>query len=690
MSAAQPAPPVPVGPTPAPRQLAWQALEYYAFVHFNMNTFTNMEWGMGTESPEQFNPTELDCRQWARVCRDAGMKGIIITAKHHDGFCLWPSAYTDHSVEKSPWRDGKGDLLRELSDACKEFGLKFGVYLSPWDRHEPSYGDSDRYNEHFKGQLRETLTHYGDVFEVWFDGACGEGPNGKKQVYDWPGFIGVVRECQPGAVIFSDAGPDIRWVGNESGFANPTNWSLLNRDEFSPGSSRYRELTSGHENGTHWLPAECDVSIRPGWYYHPEQDDEVKSLKALLDIYFHSVGRNGSLLLNLPVDTRGLVHENDAARLMELRRFIDAAFDRNLVLGATATSDTVRGNDDAFGANAAIDGDDSTYWATDDGVTAGSVTIDLDAAATFNVIMIREPIALGQRVQSFTVEAWQDGAWKEIAQGTTVGNKRLLRLDAVTADKVRLNILQAKACPAITAFGLFLAPPSVSIAPDRRSFLGSQEITLSSDVPGAAIHYTLDGSEPTQDTTLYTGPFALTQSATLRARAIAGGKATVVPAQAEFTGYSTADLRPSATTRGKTKGGLRYAYYEDGWQSLQDMERAEPKDTGTASKCDISLNQRDEHYAFKFEGYVEVPEDGLYTFYTKSDDGSRLFVDGKRIVDNDGLHGMEERSGQAPLRAGLHAIEIQYFNAKGGGQLRVSYEGPGIPKQKIPNEAYRR
>ncbi|MFH1943331.1 MAG: alpha-L-fucosidase, partial [bacterium] len=259
-------PPHPYGPIPSPCQLTWHELEYCAFIHFNMNTFTDREWGDGTEDPEQFKPTELDCRQWARVCKEAGMKGIILTAKHHDGFCLWPSKFTEHTVKNSPWREGKGDVLRELSEACREFGLKFGVYLSPWDRREPSYGDSPRYNQHFKNQLTEVLTQYGDIFEVWFDGACGEGPNGKRQVYDWPGFIDVVRKHQPGAVIFSDGGPDVRWVGNENGFANPTNWSLLRRDEVYPGYPDYHELTSGHADGTHWVPAECDVSIRPSWY----------------------------------------------------------------------------------------------------------------------------------------------------------------------------------------------------------------------------------------------------------------------------------------------------------------------------------------------------------------------------------------------------------------------------------------
>ena len=452
-------PPAPLAPVPSERQLAWHELEYYAFVHFNMNTFTDMEWGTGKEPPSQFDPTALDCRQWARIFRDAGMKAVIITAKHHDGFCLWPSAFTEHSVKSSPWRDGKGDLLRELSDACREFGLKLGIYMSPWDRHEPAYGDSPRYNEHFKNQLAEVLTSYGDVFEVWFDGACGEGPNGKKQVYDWPGFVAVVREHQPAAVIFSDAGPDVRWVGNENGFADETNWALLNRDEFHPGSPRYRELTSGHRDGTHWLPAEADVSIRPGWYYHPAEDERVKTLAELVDIYFKSVGRNASLLLNIPVDRRGLVHENDARHLMELRTYLDNTFSRDLAAGKPSEATCVRGGDPRFGAGKAVDKDLTTYWAVDDGVTQASLEVDLGRDARFNVVMLREFIPLGQRVEAFSVEALVEGSWRNVAEGTTIGSKRLLRIPDTEAGRIRLNIHEAKACSAISAIGLYLAPP---------------------------------------------------------------------------------------------------------------------------------------------------------------------------------------------------------------------------------------
>ena len=432
-------PPEPFGAVPSERQLAWHELSYYAFIHFGPNTFTDVEWGHGDENPEVFNPTEFDARQWARVIRDAGMEGVIITAKHHDGFALWPSNYSTHTVRESAWRDGKGDALAELAEACAEYGLKFGVYVSPWDRNHPKYG-TDEYNDVFKAMLEEVLTSYGPIFEVWFDGANGEGPNGKKQVYDFPGFAEVVREHQPMAVIFSDAGPDIRWVGNERGYAGETNWSTVNDGAFYPGIPGVNDqLQAGHEDGDIWLPTEIDTSIRPGWFYHRDQDTEVRPLEELIDVWFHSVGRNGNLLLNLPVDDRGLIHENDAERLMELRSYLDRAFQDNLAAGAGASATR-----SGYPASLTLDGDPNTYWATPDGVTAAELIIDLGGAAEVNTLLMQEYIALGQRVRGFTVSAEQDGAWVEVARGTTIGNRRILRWNSVTTERLKV-VVDAKA-----------------------------------------------------------------------------------------------------------------------------------------------------------------------------------------------------------------------------------------------------
>ncbi|GGF28628.1 alpha-L-fucosidase [Echinicola rosea] len=518
------APPAPVEPVPSERQLAWQDLEFYAFVHFNMNTFSNMEWGMGDEDPDTFNPTALDCRQWAKVAKDAGMKGIIITAKHHDGFCLWPTETTEHSVKNSSWKDGKGDVIKELSAACKEYGLKFGVYLSPWDRNNTNYGTPE-YIDIFRTQLRELLTNYGEVFEVWFDGANGGtgyygGANeerrvDKKNYYDWENTYSIIRELQPNAVIFSDGGPDIRWVGNEEGHAYKTTWSNLKRDEVYGGMPEYAsEYAAGQEDGTHWVPAEVDVSIRPGWYYHPYEDHKVKSLPKLLDIYYESLGRNGSLLLNFPVDRRGLIHERDAEQVQKLANKIKEDFAHNLAReeGEIAASET-RGN--GYEAAMALDGDEATYWATSDGTVSGSLTVTFGEAITFNRFLAQEYIALGQRVKAFTVEVETAAGWEEIASETTIGYKRILRFPDVTATALRFTVTDAKACPTISEIGVFNAP-KVVLAPNiSRSVSGM----VSLEVPdqGVDIYYTTDGSAPSKESQEYTAPFEVKTPKTVQA-----------------------------------------------------------------------------------------------------------------------------------------------------------------------------
>ncbi|MFH2001479.1 MAG: alpha-L-fucosidase [Planctomycetota bacterium] len=445
------------GPAPSERQLAWHKLKYYAFIHFGPNTFTDIEWGHGTESPEVFNPLQLDCRQWAKVIKDAGMEGVIITAKHHDGFCLWPSLHSTHTVRESAWKEGKGDLLMELSQACREFGIRFGVYISPWDRNHPTYG-TDEYNQVFKKMLEEVLTRYGEVFEVWFDGACGEGPNGKRQVYDWPGFVDVVRKFQPRAVIFSDSGPDIRWIGNEEGYAAETNWCTVRDKAFYPGiPGRNAQQQTGHEDGDLWLPAEVNTSIRPGWFYHRSEDDKVKPVNRLIDNWYHSVGMNGNFLLNLPVDDRGLIHENDIKALTGLRRHVEEAFSTNLAVDATAIATQCRSGLKTFDASKAIDPDPMTYWATDDHVLKASFVIEFKEPMDINAVMLQEFIALGQRVESFTIEVWKENTFEEAAGGTTIGNRRIVRFDTVKTPKLKINI-HARACPCISNIEVYRVP----------------------------------------------------------------------------------------------------------------------------------------------------------------------------------------------------------------------------------------
>jgi alpha-L-fucosidase len=454
----------PYGPLPSPRQLAWHRLETYGFLHFTVNTFTDKEWGYGDEAPAVFCPTDFDADQIARVAAAGGLRGLILTAKHHDGFCLWPSRFTEHSVKHSPWRGGQGDVVAEIAAACRHHGLKFGVYLSPWDRNAADYGRPS-YVAYYRAQLRELLTNYGPLFEVWFDGANGGdgfygGAREMRRIatqtyYDWDTTWQIVRELQPGACMFSDAGPDVRWVGNERGEAGETCWATLNRDDFVPGIADRERLNAGDRPGTHWLPAECDVSIRPGWFYHAAEDARVKTADELVDLYFKSVGRGASFLLNLPPDRRGQIHPTDAAALAEYQRRIEAIFSHDLARSAVEVSGPVRGDENRFAPRNLVDGDPESFWATDDALTTPEAILEFRTPICFNVIGLREHLPLGQRVEGFAVDAWRDGGWQEIARGASIGNRRLIRTPAIETPRVRLRITEAAACPAIAEFGLW-------------------------------------------------------------------------------------------------------------------------------------------------------------------------------------------------------------------------------------------
>ena len=431
---------------PTPQQLEWQRMELTAFLHFGVNTFTGREWGDGTEDPAIFNPTSLDCEQWVRTLKESGFKMAIITAKHHDGFCLWPTKTTRHSVASSSWKDGKGDVVRELRDACKKYGIKFGVYLSPWDRNASCYGDSPAYNQFFIEQLTELLTNYGEVHEVWFDGANGEGPNGKKQIYDWDAILKTIRRLQPKAVT-AIMGDDVRWVGNEKGIGRETEWSAtaLTPGIYPRSGEQNKELgifgkakdLGGRDivaraTELFWYPSEVDVSIRPGWFYHADQDKQVKSLNHLTDIYFKSVGYNSVLLLNIPPDLRGLINENDVQRLKEFSSYLKKTFARNYVL---------KGNEAWHG-------------------TSGTVRqYDIQKDALVNAFMIQENISKGQRIESFLVEAYKDGSWIHMAEGTTVGYKRLVRFSDTRPERIRVTIRSSRGVANVDAVGLFYAEP---------------------------------------------------------------------------------------------------------------------------------------------------------------------------------------------------------------------------------------
>jgi alpha-L-fucosidase len=466
--------PEPLGPVPSTRQLMWQDMEYCGFLHFNMNTFAGKEWGYGDESPSLFSPEDFDPDEIAWTAHEVGMKGLILTCKHHDGFCLWPSGFTDHSVKKSTWKNDTGDVVKELSLACQKYGIKFGVYLSPWDRNSREYGKPE-YLTYYRNQLRELLTNYGEIFEVWFDGANGgDGFYGgaretrtidRTSYYGWNETWSLVRHLQPNAVIFSDIGPDIRWVGNENGYSGETCWSTYTPvgekgDIAAPGYVHAGEGMTGQEDGKNWIPAECDVSIRPGWFYHPAEDSLVKTPPQLFDLYCKSVGRNASLLLNVPPDRRGKFNRKDVEKLKGLKLLIDSTFSHNLAESTVVSASSIRGNDPHFGPMNVIDGDKKTYWATDDSVRNGSIMIEWKWPVEWNILMLQEYIALGQRIEEFAIDAFQNGKWKNIVTGTTIGHKRILKTPTIQSTKIRLNILRSRGCPTISEIGVFQSPVS--------------------------------------------------------------------------------------------------------------------------------------------------------------------------------------------------------------------------------------
>ena len=522
------------GPTPNANQLRWQDMEMYAFIHYSLNTYTDQEWGFGNEDPKLFNPSDLDCRQWARVCKQAGMKGIIFTAKHHCGFCMWPSAYTEYSVKNSPWKDGKGDVVRELAEACREEGLAFAVYLSPWDRNHPEYG-RPAYVTYFRNQLRELLTNYGDIFEVWFDGANGGdgwygGANETRRIdgktyYGWAETFRMIRELQPGAVIWNDGGDrgDLRWVGTEAGNIGETNWSLMP----SKGDTPYQMLHYGVEDGDVWCPGETNTSIRPGWFYHDAENEHVKSLSKLMDTYYKSVGRNSTLLLNFPIAPNGRIHPNDSLRGIAFKKMIDEVFVNGSVEFRVDSLEFATALPESSGTAAA----NSKFY-----------TLNFKQPTSFNRFLAEEDIAQGQRVKKFSLEAEVDGRWQPLKDAlveegdglTTIGHRRIICFPTVTATRLRFKVTDAKCEPVIKRLGVYLAPELTADIPDsgeKKSsalhiFFGSsmqmfidwdteQEISAFRYLPpqngqdGTITHYTLWGSTNWSDwTKLASGEFS--------------------------------------------------------------------------------------------------------------------------------------------------------------------------------------
>lgn len=462
---------------PGERQLTYEKMEFFCFIHFTVNTFTGSEWGDGKEDVSIFNPTELDARQWVKTAKDAGMKGLILTCKHHDGFCLWPSKYTEHSVKNSPYKNGKGDIVREVSEACKEFGLKFGVYLSPWDRNNSSYGKGKEYDDYYVNQLTELLTEYGELYTIWLDGACGEGANGKIQKYDWNRYYKVMRELQLNAVI-SISGPDVRWCGNEAGEVRESEWSVVAKDMTDPSITA--ELSQHEDNeefrdrpldetqsdlGSRerlknekelvWYPAETDVSIRPGWFYHEEEDDKVRSFENLKDIYLKSVGGNTTLLLNIPPMKNGKIHEKDIAILKRLGEFINDTFKNNLLKNALIT--TVPEHDCRGNSPDMMRTDDyNTYFMNTEGDNKLLIEIKFDECKKLNYLVLKEAITFSQRVEKFNVYFNDESGNKiKIFEGTTIGYKRIIDLKGTKTDNLTIEIEDSRVAPVMSFVGVY-------------------------------------------------------------------------------------------------------------------------------------------------------------------------------------------------------------------------------------------
>lgn len=511
-------------PVPTPNQVEWQRMETIGFIHYNINTYTDMEWGYGNESPSLFNPTKLDCRQWARTFKEAGLKGIIFTAKHHDGFCLWPSAYTEHSVKNSPWKDGKGDLVREFVDACREYDLKVGMYLSPWDCNHPEYGGAG-YITYFKNQLKELLTNYGELFEFWFDGANGgRGYYGTDSLhtrkipsdyYPWREITDMVKKYQPNCIVHGGGCADIRWVGNEQGYAGEEHWSMMG-GQVDPKVRMNQILMRGTPDGNIWLPSETDVSIRPGWYWHASEDHKLWPLSKFMNFYYESVGRNSLLLLNIPPNKEGLISTNDSLRLIQWHQLYKKELSHNLItkkMGIESAGDKNLKN--------CIDGREDSYWQAPD--LTPVIEIDFKKELTFNRLMLREHIREGQRVKSFKVEAFHEGKWKPIAEETTIGNKRILRLSEITASRLRIAITGALAAPQISEIQLFYAETQLDKPIIKRRKNGM--VYIQSANKDAKIYYTTDGTKLTeQNGILYQEPFMADGIQYIQAMAVDGKK----------------------------------------------------------------------------------------------------------------------------------------------------------------------
>lgn len=524
--------PKPYGVLPTERQIKWQETEMYCIVHFSMATFDDKEWGYGDEPNSLFNPQSFNAMQIVGAAKAGGFKGIVVVAKHHDGFCLWPTKTTQHNISQSPYKNGKGDVVKEYKEACDKLNMKLGLYCSPWDRNNANYGKPEYVNI-YRSQLKELYSNYGKLFMSWHDGANGgdgyySGAREPRTIdrtkyYGWDTTWGITRAMQPTAAIFGDVGPDVRWVGNEEGHAGETSWETFTPEAPEAGKmpangfSKYWLATDGTRNGKYWMPAECDVPLRNGWFYHQSQDGQSKSAYKLLDLYYKSVGRAACLDLGLSPDKQGLLAPEDVQILKEFGNIVKQTFAVNLAKGATLTASNVRGKNQAlYGVAHLTDNDRYSYWATDDQITNPQLIVDMHKPQTFNVIRLREDIKLGQRIEGVAIDVWQNNTWQELITATSIGANRLIRLPQnVTVAKVRLRITKSPVSIALSDFGLFKEPAHLSAPQITRTAKG--EVSLTTEAPVGSIHYTVDGTAPGINSPAYQHPFLLADGGVVKA-----------------------------------------------------------------------------------------------------------------------------------------------------------------------------
>lgn len=683
-------PPKPYGVLPSKTQLTWHETEMYCIIHYGVDTYTDKEWGFGDEDPALVNPAHFDAMQIVGAAKAGGFKGVVVVAKHHDGLCIWPTKTTEHNIGKSPWKNGKGDMVKEYQQACNKLGMRLGLYCSPWDRNNPQYGTS-AYVRTYRAQLKELCTQYGPLFMSWHDGANGGDGyyGGAREVrkidrttyYGWDTTWGIVRQLQPTAAIFGDVGPDVRWVGNEEGHAGTTCWATYTPeapDEGRKPANGYVKSwlgTEGTRNGTYWMPAECDVPLRPGWFYHASQNEQVKTPYQLLDLYYQSVGRGASLDLGIAPNKEGVLDQRDVESLRTFGDLLRQTFAVNLAKGAAFTASNVRGNNQAkFGPAFLTDGDRYSYWATDDAILTPELVVDMGKPVLFNVIRLRENIKLGQRISAFTIEAFVDGEWKKIGEGTSIGANRLIRLPQhVVASKVRLKITSSEACVALSDFGLYREPIHLAAPSIYRDKQGM--VSIRTEAPVAGIRYTLDGTEPGSASTVYAGPFLLTEGGVVKTRSFERD-GTVSEVSTRQLGLSKTGWKVMEATGGGTAAAAIDEDQRTLWSTLNRDSSAVVKFPQDIS---IDMGKVQVIKAFTYLPRQDKKTDGTvdqYAFYT-SEDGTNWVKAAEGEFANIRANPLEQVVSLArPLPA--RYIKFSILHVVAGNGAAVAEVGVGV------------